>query len=272
MLVAPGPLSAVDPTPAPPDGPEMFRLPDDPGTPPRAPAEVAAVGPAGFHDTVVFSGLFSPTAMAFAADGRVFVAEKRGVIKFFDSLSDPSPTVYADLQMNVHDYWDRGLLGLALDPNFTTNGRLYVLYTYNHILGDPDPAPKWVNLAGQDICPNPPGSTTDGCVASARLSRLEENASGIWDGERARPRRGLVPGSPEPFDRDGRLRPGRGPLRGRRGRRQLRQQRLRPGLRPRRRHHARQPVRRSPVARRDRSQPAIGGGRRTSLTGHADER
>ena len=60
MLVAPGPLSAVDPTPAPPDGPEMFRLPDDPGTPPRAPTEVAAVEPAGFHDTVVFSGLTQP--------------------------------------------------------------------------------------------------------------------------------------------------------------------------------------------------------------------
>ena len=182
MLMAPGPLSAVDPTPAPSDGPEMFRLPDDAGTPPRAPAEVAAVGPAGFHESVVFSGLFSPTAMAFAADGRVFVAEKRGVIKYFDSLSDPSPTTYADLQVNVHDYWDRGLLGLALDPNFTTNGRLYVLYTYNHILGDPAPAPKWVNSIGQDICPNPPGSTTDGCVASARLSRLEPNASGMWNG------------------------------------------------------------------------------------------
>jgi glucose/arabinose dehydrogenase len=183
MLVAPGPLSAVDPTPAPADGPEMFRLPDDPGTPPRAPAEVAAVGPAGFHESVVFSGLISPTAMAFAADGRVFVAEKRGTIKFFDSLSDPSPTTYADLQTEVHDYWDRGLLGLALDPNFTTNGRLYVLYTYNHILGDPAPAPKWVNAAGQDICPNPPGSTTDGCVASARLQRLETNGSGTWDGQ-----------------------------------------------------------------------------------------
>ncbi len=35
---------------------------------------------------------------------------------------------------------------------------------------------------GNDICPNPPGSTKDGCVASARLSRLEENASGVWDG------------------------------------------------------------------------------------------
>ena len=63
------------------------------------------------------------------------------MIKFFDSVSDPSPTVYADLRTNVHDYWDRGLLGLALDPNFTTNGRLYVLYTYNHILGDP-PRPE----------------------------------------------------------------------------------------------------------------------------------
>ncbi len=41
-----------------------------------------------FEDTVVLTGLESPTAVRFAADGRVFVAEKSGVIKLFDSLDD----------------------------------------------------------------------------------------------------------------------------------------------------------------------------------------
>ena len=51
----------------------------------------------GFQEEVVFSGLNNQTAVRFAADGQVFVAEKRGVIKVFDSLSDPTPTVFADL-------------------------------------------------------------------------------------------------------------------------------------------------------------------------------
>ena len=53
--------------------------------------------------------------------------------------------------MNVYNFWDRGLLGLALDP-FPTQPYVYVLYTYDHAgpgagatLGDtgrsPIPAP-----------------------------------------------------------------------------------------------------------------------------------
>ena len=128
----------------------------------------AAALPPGFQETVVLSGLTSPTNIQFAADGRVFVAEKRGTIKVFDSLSDPSPDTFADLRTNVHDFWDRGLLGLALDPDFPANPYVYVLYTYDHVLGDDTPAPRW-----GDTCPTSPGATADGCVVSGRLSRLE---------------------------------------------------------------------------------------------------
>ncbi len=122
--------------------------------------------PAGFQETTVFSGLTTPMAIEFAADGRVFVAEKGGRIKVFDGLSDSSPDVFADLSANVHNFWDRGLLGLALDPDFTT-GRpyVYVLYTYDAPIGGS--APRW-----GDACPSPPGATGDGCVVSGRLSRL----------------------------------------------------------------------------------------------------
>jgi glucose/arabinose dehydrogenase len=142
MLAMPGPLRAADPTPVAPDRGEMFRAPGQTEpVGPRQPRGPAVFGPSGFHETVLFPGLSSPTSIAFAADGRIFIAEKHGRIKVFDSLTDTTPTTYADLQTNVFDYWDRGLLGLALDPAFTTNGRVYVLYTYNHILGDPAPAP-----------------------------------------------------------------------------------------------------------------------------------
>jgi PKD repeat protein len=139
-----------------------------------APPAHAATLPAGFQESVVFSGLQNPTAVRFAPDGRVFVAEKRGVIKVFDSLTDTTPDVFADLNVNVYNFWDRGLLGMALAPNFPTNPYVYVLYTYDHMLGSTAPAPRWGTPGVySDPCPTPPGATDDGCLVSGRLSRLQ---------------------------------------------------------------------------------------------------
>ena len=99
--------------------------------------------PVASRSRAVFSGLTNPTVVRFASDGRVFVAEKSGLIKVFDSRRDPTPTVFADLRTNVHNFWDRGLLGMALHPNFPTVPYVYVSYTYDHDLGDPAPAPSW---------------------------------------------------------------------------------------------------------------------------------
>ena len=132
-----------------------------------AAAPAAASVPPGFQESVAFDGLVQPTAVRFAPDGRVFVAEKAGRIQVFEDLDDPTPSLYADLSEDVHDYWDRGLLGLALDPGFSS-GRpyVYVLYAYNKAPGS-DQVPRW-----PDACPDPPGGTTDGCVVTGRLSRL----------------------------------------------------------------------------------------------------
>ena len=136
------------------------------------PAAHAATLPAGFQESIVFSGLTNPTAVRFASDGRVFVAEKRGVIKVFDSLTDTTPDLFADLNVNVHNFWDRGLLGLTLAPNFPTNPYVYVLYTYDAAIGGT--APRWGTPGVySDPCPTPPGPTGDGCVVSGRLSRLQ---------------------------------------------------------------------------------------------------
>ena len=132
----------------------------------------ASVLPANFQESVVFNnGLSLPTAVRFAPDGRVFVAQKNGMIKVFASLTATSPTTFADLRTKVDDYWDRGLLGLALDPNFPASPYVYVLYTYDAPIGGT--APVW-----NDACPTPPGPTTDGCIVSGRLSRLTTDASG----------------------------------------------------------------------------------------------
>lgn len=142
----------------------------------------AATLPDGFRESIVFSGLSNPTSVRFAPDGRVFVAEKRGVIKVFNSLSDTTPDVFADLNVNVYNFWDRGLLGMALDPQFPTFPYVYVLYTYDAEPGGT--APLWGTPGVySDPCPTPPGPTADGCVVSARLSRLEAAGNRVTGGE-----------------------------------------------------------------------------------------
>ena len=99
-----------------------------------APARTATLPP-GFQESTVFSGLTNPTVVRFSPDGRVFVAEKSGLIKVFDGLADPTPTVFADLSTNVHNFWDRGLLGFALDPGFPATPYVYVLYAHDAAIG-----------------------------------------------------------------------------------------------------------------------------------------
>ena len=126
----------------------------------------ASTLPTGFRDSVVLSGLVNPTVLQFAPDGRIFVGQKNGVIRVFQSLTDANPVIFADLSNKVDDYWDRGLLGMALPANFPTDPFVYVLYAYDAPIGGA--APIW-----NDACPTPPGPTTDGCLVSGRVSRLQ---------------------------------------------------------------------------------------------------
>jgi glucose/arabinose dehydrogenase len=125
----------------------------------------AARLPDGFREQVVFSGLTKPTNLEFAPDGRIFVAEKAGTIKVYDSLTDTTPTVFADLSNEVFDGGDRGLLGLALSPNFPTDPYVYVLYTKDGLIDGT--APKY-----KDDCTSVGGLTSGKCVVSGQLSRL----------------------------------------------------------------------------------------------------
>lgn len=85
-----------------------------------------AAVPTGFSEQVIASGLASPTAMQFAPDGRLFVAEQGGrlrVIKDGTLLAAPFVT------LTVNASGERGLLGVAFDPAFASNRFVYVYYT-----------------------------------------------------------------------------------------------------------------------------------------------
>jgi glucose/arabinose dehydrogenase len=82
--------------------------------------------PDGFSRALVANNLSSPTAMAFLPDGRIFVCEQTGAVRVIKDgvlLTEPF------LKVTVQSSGERGLLGIAIDPDFETNGYVYVYYT-----------------------------------------------------------------------------------------------------------------------------------------------
>jgi glucose/arabinose dehydrogenase len=83
--------------------------------------------PANFSGTQLATGL-DPVALDVAPDGRVFITEKAGRIRIVKNGS-LLPTPFATIP-DVDNYNERGLQGIALDPNFSQNGYVYVYYTH----------------------------------------------------------------------------------------------------------------------------------------------
>lgn len=87
----------------------------------------ALAQPAAVATDVFLRGLEVPWAMDFAPDGRVFLTERPGRIRVArDGQLQAAPWMVID----VADVSEAGLLGLAVDPQFTRNGFVYVAYTY----------------------------------------------------------------------------------------------------------------------------------------------
>ncbi|MCA9983404.1 MAG: PQQ-dependent sugar dehydrogenase [Anaerolineales bacterium] len=74
------------------------------------------------------TGIANPTAIANAGDDRLFVAEKNGRIRVVLADGTLLTTPFLDLRPQVATNQHQGLLGLAFDPNYASNGRFYVNY------------------------------------------------------------------------------------------------------------------------------------------------
>ncbi|HZB71861.1 MAG TPA: PQQ-dependent sugar dehydrogenase [Acidimicrobiales bacterium] len=138
------------------------------------PADAAL--PTGFAEQLTHTGLDSPTAFDFAPDGRLFVAEKRGVIQTFDSVSDTTPAVFADLRTQVHNNRDRGLLGIEVDPSWPARPYVYVHYVHDAPAGGTAPT---YGSPGLDSDPCPTVSGFPHCPASVRVSRLTASGAAM---------------------------------------------------------------------------------------------
>jgi glucose/arabinose dehydrogenase len=82
----------------------------------------------GFTKSKVVGGLSRATSMEFAPDGRLFVNEQGGKLRVIKSGA-LLPTPFVDLSTTTDAAGERGFLGIAFDPNFTSNHYVYVYHT-----------------------------------------------------------------------------------------------------------------------------------------------
>jgi glucose/arabinose dehydrogenase len=90
--------------------------------------------PGQFVRETVISGLLAPTAFARTPVGGpalMFIAEKSGVVKVAENNSVVGAP-FIDLSPEVNNVRDRGLLGIAVHPNFYSGSPyVYLAYTYD---------------------------------------------------------------------------------------------------------------------------------------------
>src|SRR5690606_18701397 len=81
--------------------------------------------PPGFTVQTIATNLTGGTAIEVLPDGRVFVCEQTGtlrVVKDDQLLDEPF------LSVPVESNWERGLIGVTIDPDFPTTPSVYICY------------------------------------------------------------------------------------------------------------------------------------------------
>jgi glucose/arabinose dehydrogenase len=86
--------------------------------------------PGGFSDVKVIDSHL-PTALDFTPDGRMVVAGKSGQVHPYDRSGNNLAKPEA-MNLPVCDNSERGLLGVAVDPKFGTEGNNHVYFYYTH--------------------------------------------------------------------------------------------------------------------------------------------
>ncbi len=85
--------------------------------------------PADFQDTLVAGFLGGPMDVAWTHDGRMLIATRNGQVRVYSNgvlLSNPA----VDLSGVLCTQDERGLAGIAVHPNFSTNHYIYLYYTF----------------------------------------------------------------------------------------------------------------------------------------------
>ncbi len=94
----------------------------------RSEAQIVFTDPDFVTETVATLPTYTAVGLAFDSTNRIFVWQKPGVVRIIkNGLLLPTP--FIDIQSQVNICGDRGLLGLALDPNFAANGYVYLFFS-----------------------------------------------------------------------------------------------------------------------------------------------
>ena len=126
------------------------------------PGEPEPPSPSTLSKETLYSGLSAPTAIEWTPDGnKTFIAEKSGVVKVAEN-GRVLPNNFIDISAQVNTANDRGLLDIAIHPNFPSNPYVYLLFTYD---------PPEVNSSSGLGAPDQPGNR------AGRLVRVTADAS-----------------------------------------------------------------------------------------------
>ncbi len=97
----------------------------------------AVSGMAQFQTTAVITTLNEPVAFTFTPQNRIFITLKAGTILYYDANYTLIGTFY-NLSDSVYNNFERGLLGIEIDPDYNNNQYVYVYY--NHRCCNPSPS------------------------------------------------------------------------------------------------------------------------------------
>jgi glucose/arabinose dehydrogenase len=98
----------------------------------QEPPEGALAVPAGFTDTLLADNIGGPTALAFTPDNRMLVTTQSGQIRVYTLDGTLLNTAFTFPSSALCSNFERGLLGIAVDPNFASNNYIYVYYTFRN--------------------------------------------------------------------------------------------------------------------------------------------
>ncbi|KAL7752994.1 hypothetical protein RI367_001445 [Sorochytrium milnesiophthora] len=103
-----------------------------------------------FSIVTAWTGVSKPTGVRFAPDGRMFVMGKGGIIMSAKNVNDPNLVQIGDITTQVFNNFDRGLTGLAVDPNWPKVPYVYVLYGRDGRVNGS--VPLWNSICTSGIC------------------------------------------------------------------------------------------------------------------------
>ena len=131
----------------------------------------------GFAQTQLAGGLKKPIAIAFAPNGDIYIAEQAGTILIYrNGAILPTPVI----TLNVFNVGETGLLGIALDPNFATNGYLYASYTVP-VTTSAGPNQPYAQLSRFTVVNGVASPSSEKVLYRGNQVQLPDGSSGSYD-------------------------------------------------------------------------------------------